>query len=277
MPWPFDLPFMQRALLAGLAVGIAAPMIGAFLVQRRMSLFGDGIGHLAFAGVAGGLVLGVWPVWAALGVAAVGAVGIEQLRARSRVSGDLALALFFYSGIAAGVVLIGMAGALNAGILSYLFGSILLVTASEMWVVVGLGVGIVVIILAARRVLTAVVLDEDWARVAGLPVEMMNTLLALLTAVAIVAAMPVVGILLVAAMMVLPVASAQLIARSFRRTLFLSAAIGGISVVLGLTAARLWNLAPSGSIVLVAAAVFLATFVATRHRDRGSVLGTNHG
>lgn len=272
MPFPFDLPFMQRALIAGLAVGFAAPMIGVFLVQRRLSLFGDGIGHLAFAGVAGGLLMGVWPVWAALGVATVGAVGIERLRARSRVSGDLALALFFYSGLAAGVVLVGMAGSLNAGILSYLFGSILLVTPAEALVVVALGLGIVAIVLLLRRVLFAVVVDEEWARVAGLPVDLMNALLAVLTAVAIVAAMPVVGILLVAALMVLPVASGQILGRSFRATMAWSVGIGGASVVAGLAAARLWGLPPSGSIVLVAALVFVVVFSVFRGRRRGGVL-----
>src|SRR6266498_3881903 len=122
MPWPFDRQYMQLALAAGLVVGACAPMIGAFLVQKRLSLMGDGIGHLAFAGVAGGLVLNVAPVWVALAVAVVGAVSIERLRTRGRASGDLALALFFYSGIAAGVVLTGLAGALNANIFSYLFG-----------------------------------------------------------------------------------------------------------------------------------------------------------
>ena len=114
MPWPFDREYMQLALVAGLVVGACAPLIGVFLVQKRLSLMGDGIGHLAFAGVAGGLALNVAPVWVALAVAVVGAASLERLRARGRASGDLALALFFYGGIAAGVVLTGLAGSLNA-------------------------------------------------------------------------------------------------------------------------------------------------------------------
>lgn len=274
MPWPFDLEFMQRALLAGLAVGIAAPMIGVFLVQRRMSLFGDGIGHLAFAGVAGGLLAGIWPIWAALGVAVAGAIGIERLRLRSRVSGDLALALFFYSGIAAGVVLAGLAGSLNAGLLSYLFGSILLVTTSEALTVALLGLVIAASILVTGRAMFAVVVDEEWARVAGLPVDLLSTFLAVLTAVAIVAAMPVVGILLVAAMMVLPVASGQMLGKSFRGTLGWSIAVGVFSVIAGLTASRAWGLAPSGSIVLASALVFCIVLIfAGGRRGQRSVLG----
>ena len=244
LPYPFDLAFMQRALAAGLVVGAFAPLIGTFLVQKRMSLIGDGIGHVAFAGVGAGLLLGIWPVWTALLFGVVGALGVDFLRSRGKASGDVALALFFYSGIALGVVLISLGGGLNANILTYLFGQPLTVTASEIRVIAALGAAIAIAMWTVRRVMFAVVTDEDWSRVAGLPTGFMNSLLAVLTACAVVAAMRVVGILLVAALMVLPVASAQLLARSFRATLLWSVGIGMGSVVVGLTASRIWNLAP---------------------------------
>lgn len=269
LPYPFELEFMQRALVAGLAVGVFAPLIGTFLVQKRMSLIGDGIGHLAFAGVAAGLLLGVWPIWSALAVAAAGALGVERLRARGRSSGDLALALFFYAGIALGVVLIGLAGSLNANLFGYLFGAILTVSPAELWVIVALGVAIVVAVTALRRVLFAVVTDEEWARVSGLPVDLLNGLLAVITACAIVAAMRVVGILLVAALMVLPVASGELLARSFRGTLGWSVAVGTASVLVGLSASRILGVAPGGAIVLVSALVFAVVgAVGGRSADR---------
>jgi zinc transport system permease protein len=258
VPFPFDSTFMQRALVAGLAVGIFAPMIGTYLVQKRMSLIGDGIGHLAFAGVAGGILVGVWPVWSALAVAVAGAIAVDRLRARGRASGDLALALFFYGGIALGVVLIGLAGSLNANLFSYLFGQVLLVTPAEVATIIVLGALVVTAMIVLRRAMFAVVSDEEWARVAGLPVDTLNTALAILTAIAIVAAMRVVGILLIAALMVLPVGSAQLIARSFRGTVSWSVGIGMASVVAGLAASRIWGTAPGGTIVLVAAAIFAA-------------------
>ncbi len=266
LPYPFELLFMQRALLAGLVVGIFAPMIGTFLVQKRMSLIGDGIGHIAFAGVGAGLLyVGVGAaVWTALAFAAVGALGIEWLRARRKTSGDLALALFFYSGIALGVVLVSRAQGLGANILSYLFGQPLTASAQDVRVIVGLGVLIVTAMLGLRRVLFAVVTDEDWSRVSGLPVGLVNNLLAVLTACAVVAAMKIVGLLLVAAMMVLPVASAQLVARSFWGTMRLAVAVSVASVVLGLAASRVWNLAPGGTIVLIAAGVFALTAAVTR-------------
>ena len=257
-PYPFDTEFMQRALVAGIAVGIFAPLIGTYLVQKRMSLIGDGIGHLAFAGVAGGILIGIWPVWSALAVAVVGAIAVDSLRARGRASGDLALALFFYGGIALGVVLIGLAGSLNANLFSYLFGQVLLVTPDEVVTILVLGAVVVGTMAVLRRAMFAVVSDEEWARVAGLPVDLLNSVLAILTAIVIVAAMRVVGILLIAALMVLPVGAAQLIARSFAGTLRWSAAIGVGAVVAGLALSRIVGLAPGGTIVLVAAVLFAA-------------------
>jgi zinc transport system permease protein len=245
-------------------------MIGAFLVPKRLSLMGDGIGHLAFAGVAAGLALQVAPVWIALAVAVVGAAAVERLRTGGRASGDLALALFFYGGIAAGVVLTGLAGSLNASIFTYLFGSILTVRPEDVWLVVALGAGIVVALGVAGRALFAVVVDEEAARVAGVPVDRLNTLLSVLTAVVVVAAMRVVGVLLVAALMVLPVGASQQLARSFRGTLALAVGIGVACVVVGLAAARVWGLAAGGAIVLVAAATFAVASGAGAIRRRGT-------
>ena len=264
LPYPFELEFMRRALVAGIAVGIFAPMIGTFLVQKRMSLIGDGIGHVAFAGVGAGLIAGIWPIWTALAFAVAGALGVEWLRSRRKASGDLALALFFYSGIALGVVLVSLGGGLNASLLTYLFGQPLTVNDSELVVILTLGVVIVASMLALRRVLFAVVTDEDWSRVSGLPVGFVNNVLAVLTAVAVVAAMRIVGILLIAAMMVLPVASGQILARSFGSTLRWSVVVSVGSVIAGLAVSRIWGTAPGGTIVLIAAAVFAVVSVARR-------------
>jgi len=264
LPYPFELGFMQRALVAGVAVGVFAPMIGTFLVQKRMSLIGDGIGHVAFAGVGAGLIAGIWPVWTALVFAVCGALGVEWLRSRRRASGDLALALFFYSGIALGVVLVSLGGGLNASLLTYLFGQPLTVNDSELVVILILGAVIVVAMLLLRRVLFAVVTDEDWSRVSGLPVGFVNNVLAVLTAVAVVAAMRIVGILLIAAMMVLPVASGQVLARSFGSTLRWSIAVSVSAVVAGLAVSRIWGTAPGGTIVLIAAGVFAVVSIAKR-------------
>jgi zinc transport system permease protein len=268
LPYPFELPFMQRALLAGLVVGVFAPLIGTFLVQKRMALIGDGVGHVAFAGVGAGLIAGVWPIWTALAFAVAGAVAIEWLRARRRASGDVAMALLFYSGIALGVVLVSRANGLDAGILSYLFGQPLTVTDGEIAAIAALGAAIAATVILLRRALFSVVTDEDWSRVAGVPAGFLNSVLAALTAAAVVGAMRVVGVLLVAALMVLPVATAQLLARSFAGTMRWAVIVAAGSVVGGLSLSRVWNLAPGGTIVLVAAALFASVAAIKRSAPR---------
>jgi zinc transport system permease protein len=258
LPWPFEREYMQLALLAGIVVGASAPLIGTFLVQKRLALMGDGIGHVAFAGVSAGLLAGVWPVWTALACAVGGACAIEWLRSRGRASGDLALALFFYSGIAGGVVLAGLAGSFDAGTLVYLFGSILTVSRGDTVVIAVLGAVIIAGVAVGWRALFSVVLDEEAARVAGLPVDRLNLTLAALAAVTVVAGMRIVGVLLVAALMALPVGAAQRVASSFRGTLLWASGIGAGSALAGLVLARQWALAPGGTIVLVAAAAFVA-------------------
>ena len=270
VPWPFDREYMQLALVAGLVVGGCGPLIGVFLVQRRLSLMGDGIGHVAFAGVAAGVLTDVWPVWTALATAVVAALVIERLRSRGTAQGDVVLSLFFYGGLAAGVVLVSSSDGLDGSILSYLFGQILTVERSEVALVVALGALIVATIAVCGRALFAMAVDEEWARVAGLPVAALNSVLAVLTAVTVVVAMRAVGLLLVAAIMVVPVAAAQVVARSQVGILLWSVAVGMGSVVIGLGLARAQGLAPGGTIVLVAVAVFaLLSSAAALQRSRG--------
>jgi len=273
VPWPFDRTYMQLALLAAIVVGATAPLIGVFIVQKGMSLVGDGLGHVAVAGIGAALLFGTSPTWTAMAFAIVAALVIEWLRARGSATGDLALALVFYGGIAAGVVLASRSGT-NTNLQPYLFGSILTATADDVWTVLALGTVIVVTIAFIGRALLAVVLDEDAARVSGIPAGALNTVLAVLTAVTVVAAMRIVGVLLVAALMVLPVATSRLLARSFRGTLFGAVAVGVVSAVLGLVAARQWALAAGGAIVLVAAALFAIAAVASGVRRAGAHAGS---
>jgi zinc transport system permease protein len=249
-----ELEFMRHAFGAGIVVGLLAPAVGFFLVQRRLSLIGDGIGHVAFAGVAIGYLLNLPLVLTALVVSVVGALSIETLRVHRRAAGDQALALVFYTGIAGGVVLVSAAGALNVNLFQFLFGSILTVTTHDLWVIAVLGAVSLVAIALLFRPLLAVVVDEEAARVAGLPVAALNVLTAVLAAVTIAVSMRVVGILLIAALMVLPVIAAGRLAWSMRSTVVLAMAIGLGSVLAGITIAYYADLPPGGTTVLVAAA-----------------------
>ena len=264
----FESEFMRLAFATGAIVGVLAPAVGFFLVQRRMSLIGDGIGHVAFAGVAIGYLLDVSPILTALVASVIAAVGIEWLRARRRTAGDQALALVFYTGIAAGVVLASAAGALNIDLFAFLFGSILTVTRDDLALIAVLGgVGLATIALFYRA-LAAVVLDEEGARVAGVPIGLLNVLVAALVAVTVALSMRVVGILLIAALMVLPVIAATRVAWSMGSTIGLSCALGLASVLGGLTISYYADLPPGGTIVLVCAAAFAVTSAAESLRPR---------
>jgi zinc transport system permease protein len=264
----FESEFMRLAFGAGAIVGVLAPAVGFFLVQRRQSLVGDGIGHVAFAGVAAGILLDVSPVLTALIAAVLGGVAIELLRSRGGAAGDQALALVFYTGIALGVVLVAQAGALNVNLFQYLFGSILTITRSDLALIAALGaVGIATIALLYRA-FAAVIVDEEGARVAGVPIGSLNVALAALAAVTVALSMRVVGILLVAALMVLPVSAAGRLAWSMRSTLVLSMAIGLGSALAGLTVSYYADLPPGGTIVLVAAMVYMSALAFSAARGR---------
>jgi zinc transport system permease protein len=258
--------FMRLAFASGAVVGVLAPAVGFFLVQRRMSLIGDGIGHVAFAGVAAGYLLGISPVATALVASVVGAIAVEWLRANRRTAGDQALALLFYTGIALGVVLISAAGALNANLFAFLFGSILTVTRGDLLLVVTLGAAGLALIALLYRALVAVALDEEGAKVSGVPVGLLNVAVAGLAGVTIALSMRTVGILLIAALMVLPVTAASRVARSVSSTLAIAMTIGLLSVFIGLTISYYADLAPGGAIVLTAAAAFAVAAVAARFR-----------
>lgn len=265
------LEFMRRALLAALIVGITAPSIGVFLVQRRLALMGDGIGHVAFMGVAGGLFLGTSPVITGIVAASVAGAGIEALRERGRTASDVALALIFYGGIAGGAVLAFASGKANT-VLGYLFGSVLTVTGEDL-VILGLaGAAVLLTVTLWRKELFAVCYDEEVARVSGLPVRLLNFVMALAAAVTVGVTMRVVGILLVSAMLVLPVAIVQQLSTSFRTTLLGSMVLGGILGVGGVLLAYALDTSPGATIVLAAIAVFfLAALLAQAFSRRRPV------
>jgi len=248
--------FMQRALLAALLTGLAAPAIGTYLVQKRLALLGDGIGHIALTGVALGLLTGQAPLVTAVVVAVVGATLIEVLRLRGRASGDVALALFFYGGIAGGVLLTGIAGGSAATLNSYLFGAITTVSDTDLVLVVALTVLVLVVSVGLAPQLFAVCQDEEHARVSGLPVAAYGVLVSVLAAVTVTVAMRTVGLLLVSALMVVPVATAQQLTRGFRVTLAFAMGLGVVASLSGVWTSFYTDTAPGPTIVLLALAGF---------------------
>lgn len=258
-------PLMQRGLMVAVLVGISAPVMGTYLVQRRLALLGDGIGHVALTGVAMGWLAGsaagltphdLLAVPGAVIAAVIGAVLIELVREKGKTSGDVALALLFYGGIAGGVLLIGLAGGTAANLTGYLFGSISTVTALDVWLTAALAVLILGIGLGLRPALFALSHDEEFARATGLPIRTLNILVAVLAALTVSVSMRVVGVLLVSALMIVPVAIAQLTARSFRATMTTAMVVGAIVCVTGLSITYFHRLSPGATIVVLAIGVY---------------------
>ncbi|WP_018723903.1 metal ABC transporter permease [Salinispora fenicalii] len=252
----FQYPYMQRALIGALVIGLAAPALGIYLVQRRLALIGDGVGHMALTGVGAGLLLNRSPVLVAVIVASLGAITVELVRARGRTSGDLALALLFYGGIAGGVMLVGLSDSTSTSLNAYLFGSLSTIAPTDLATIAVLGAAILVTMLALRPALFAICHDEEYARVSGLPVRALNLLLAVATAVTVTIAMRAVGVLLISALMVVPVAAAQQVTRGFRSTMTAAMALGLFAAGSGVYVAANADTAPGASVVLMAIASF---------------------
>lgn len=257
----FSQDFMQRALIAALVTGIAAPAVGTFLVQRRLSLMGDGIGHIAVTGVALGLLTQTSPTLGAIVIAILGATLIEVIRERGQASGDLALALLFYGGLAGGLFLSSLGGDSAAKLNQFLFGSLLTMSDPDVVVTVALAAVVIAVSVGLSPQLFAVAQDQEFARVAGLRVRFYNIAIAVLAAVTVTVAMRTVGLLLVSALMVVPVATAQQVTKSFRTTLTAAMTLGGLASLGGLVIAALASyrasVVPGATIVLVALAGFV--------------------
>ncbi|UUS30970.1 metal ABC transporter permease [Streptomyces changanensis] len=278
-----DHAFMQRALLAALLVGITAPAVGIHLVQRRQALMGDGIGHVAMTGVGLGFLMSANPVWVAGLVSIAGAVLMELIRMYGRTRGDIALALLFYGGMAGGVMLTSLSPeGSNANLMSYLFGSLATVSAEDVTAICVLAGFVLAVSLGLRRQLFAISQDEEFARVTGLPVRALNLLVAVTAAVTVTVAMRVVGLLLVSALMVVPVAAAQQLTRSFRSTFAVAVLIGTAVSLAGTVTTYYQDVPPGATIVLLAIAVFvlfaaLAAPLARRRARAAREAGAAHG
>jgi zinc transport system permease protein len=259
-------PLMQRALIIAAAVGIAAPVIGTYLVQRRMALLGDGIGHVALTGVAAGWLAGsaadvadqgAWAVPGAIIFATIGALIIENIRSRGKIAADVIMAILFYGGIAGGVLLMGLAGGSGANLLGYLFGSISTVSSTDVWMTVILAAAVIIVGVGIRPALFSVSHDNEFARTSGIPVDVLNVIVAIGAALTITVAMRVVGLLLVSGLMIVPVAIAQLFAKSFGATMNTAMGIGAVVCLAGLSITYFYDMQPGALIICIAIVLYI--------------------
>ena len=250
--------FMQRALMAGAIVGILCPLIGIFLVLRRMSLIGDSLSHVALSGVAAGIVSGIYPLTTALAFSVLAALGIEALRKRYTEYAELALAIILSAGIGIAVVLISWAKSINIDLFGYLFGNILTVRPTDMWLISVLGIFIIGFVRLLYKELFFIAFDEEGAGIAGIPVRGINLFFIVFIAMTITLSMRIVGALLVSSLMVIPVAASLQIAKSFKQAVILSVIFAEISVILGIVVSYYLELASGGTIVLLSVILLIS-------------------
>jgi len=252
---------MQRALIAGVAVAITASVIGLFLVLRRNSLFGDALSHVAFGGIAVGLVTNIYPLWTGIAFSVLGALGITKLRQYAKIPADATVALLLSGGLALGLLLFSLSGKRN-NIISYLFGSILLVSVEDTLVILALAGTILAIVLLLYRQLMYITFDEEQAKVSGLSISKLSYLFIVLASVAVIVSMRLVGILLVSSLIVIPNITALLFGKGFKKTALISVGVSVFSVVIGIAVSYAANIPPAATIVIVLIVVLLATLAA---------------
>lgn len=256
---------VRYPLIIAVLIGLTAPIVGTFLVQKRLSLLGDGLGHVALTGVAVGWLVGGWmavtphdllAIPGALAASILGALAIEYVREIGHTSRDVALAILFYGGIAGGVVIIQLAGGTSANLMAYLFGSLSTVTRTDLIIAIVLAGVVMAIGLGLTGLLSAVTTDEEFARASGLPVRLVNILIAIMAALTVTLAMRIVGALMVSALMIVPVAAAQQMVVGFSRTMRAAMAIAVTCALAGLITTVYVDLPPGGVIVLLAIGVY---------------------
>lgn len=264
MPTILTYNFMIHAFLAGLLIAVLAPVIGNFLLMKRLAMAADTLSHLSLVGIALGILTGYSPLWLTLGVTVLAAWLIEWLQQQHKLEADAVLAMFLPGGLAIALVLISLAAGFNSNLFAYLFGSITTVSATELWPILVLGSGVLLTIWCFYHPLLFTVFDPEGARVRGVRVRWFNWLLMTLTAITVALSVKVVGTLLVSALMVIPSMTGARLGRSFRHSLYYSVAAAILAVIGGLWAAFYLNLPAGAAIVLVALGLFGMTLLTSR-------------
>jgi zinc transport system permease protein len=257
----FQYSFLVRAFEAGIVIALIAPLIGIFLVLRRYSLIADTLAHVSLAGVALGLLLNINPLLTAFGVSTAASVLIERLRLSKRVYSDAALSVFLSGSLAVALTLLSIAHGFSVNLFNYLFGSIVTVSQTDLYIISGIGCIVLVGVYVAYKELLYVSFDEEAAQVAGIPTRFINVLLIMLAGLTVSISIPIVGALLIAALVVIPVLTALQFKQSFKKTILIAEALSVFSVVTGIFASFYLNLSAGGTIVLILVALFGASLL----------------
>ncbi|MBI3633637.1 MAG: metal ABC transporter permease [Candidatus Vogelbacteria bacterium] len=257
----FQYGFILRGLEAGVIVALVAPLIGIFLVLRRYSLIVDTLSHVSLAGIAIGLLLGINPVVTAILVTLVCSLGIEKLRTTKNIYGESALALFLSGSLAIAIILLSLVNGFNTNLFSYLFGSIVTVSQTDVYVILALAALVLTTLYTFYKELVYITFDEEAAKVSGIPTNSINMVLIMLAALTVSLSIPIVGVLLISALVVIPVVSALQLKKSFGTTIVYAECFSLFSVVGGIIASFYLNISTGGTIVLIMLIIFGITLL----------------
>jgi zinc transport system permease protein len=261
----FHYEFLQNAFITGIMIGLLAPLLGVFIVVRRLSLIADALSHVTLAGIAGSLLLGKYfqvfsdlnPIYLGMAFSVGGSIFIEKLRAVYKHYQELAIPIILSSGIGLGVIFISLANGFNTDLFSYLFGSVTAVSRTDLWVIFIISVFVLLLVFLLYKELFLLSFDEEHAKASGIAAKSIHFVFIVMVALVIAASMRIVGILLVSSLMTLPVAASIRIAKGFKQTILLSIIFGETSVLGGLFTAYYLNLAPGGTIVMIAVIILV--------------------
>ncbi|MDO3676907.1 metal ABC transporter permease [Paenibacillus ehimensis] len=256
--------FFQRALIGGLLIGLTAPLMGVFLVLRRLSMIGDTLAHVSIAGVALGFLINVYPIGVGLLFALLASFGIERLRKAYKTYAELSIAIIMSGGVALATLLFTIGKGFNINVMSYFFGSIYTLDNTDLWVVGGVAAIVVAFVLINYKEMFLLFFDEDAAGVSGLPLRFYNIMITMLTALVISVSIKIVGALLVSSLLTIPVACSLLVSRSFKHSIFWSILFSELAVIAGLVSAGVWDLAPGATVVLVLIAMLIGILTVKR-------------
>lgn len=271
--------FLQNAFLAGMIIGLIAPLLGVFIVVRRLSLIADALSHVTLAGIAGSLYLSqsvvglatLNPLYLGIVAAVGGSMLIEKLRRLYKHFEELSIPIIMSAGLGLSAIFISLAQGFSTDLFSYLFGSVSAVSRQDLWIVIGIAVIVLVFIFLLYKELFVLSFDDEYAKASGLPVKVIHTIFMIITALVIAASMRIVGILLVSSLITLPVAASIRIAKSFKQTIVYAILFGELAVIVGLVTAFYLNLAPGGTIVITSILILLIVLIVKKIMNKRAV------